>query len=160
MLYLSTGSNLGHRKNHLAEAEAQIAKKIGRITRKSRIYETSAWGITDQPSYLNQVLEVETSFTAFDILGKIHQIEQQAGRHRLQKWAARTLDIDILFLNNQIIDTPNLNLPHPHLQDRNFVLVPLCELIPDFQHPILQKKIHELRTNCSDELAVSIYQGY
>ncbi len=153
-IYLLTGGNLGNRHENLQFAIRGVEKKIGVITRKSAVYETSAWGITEQPAFLNQVLEIETNLDPLEILEKTQQIERQAGRTRHQKWQARTLDIDILFIDHQVISSEKLIIPHPHLQDRNFVLVPLAELIPDFEHPICRQSVQSLLAHCVDRLAV------
>ncbi|MEY4875951.1 MAG: 2-amino-4-hydroxy-6-hydroxymethyldihydropteridine diphosphokinase, partial [Bacteroidota bacterium] len=119
---------------------------------KSSIYRTKAWGNENQNDFLNQCLIIETELSAESCLQKILLIEQNLGRKREEKWGPRTIDIDILFFNSEIVDKPNLQIPHPYLHLRRFTLAPLHELIPDFIHPILKKNISELLLHCKDEL--------
>ena len=156
--YLLIGGNLGDRFLNLQRASELISEMIGEIQKKSAVYETAAWGLEEQPSFLNQVLEVATELSPENLLAEIHFIEGKLERQRLQKWGARTMDIDILFYESQVIDTPNLTVPHPYLHLRRFTLVPLCELIPNFVHPILQKTVGELLEECGDELEVEVFK--
>ncbi len=118
------------------------------------MYATAAWGNTHQPDFLNQVIVVETALTAQTCMKIILQIEKDMGRKRTVKNAPRIIDIDILFFDKQIIKEKNLIVPHPEIQNRRFVLIPLNELVPNFIHPVLQQNIHQLLTNCSDKLNV------
>lgn len=152
--YLLIGGNLGVRLLNLQKAKAAIVEKIGKISTESSIYETAAWGIEDQPDFLNQVLEVMTELSPEELLVEIHLIEGELERKRLQKWGTRTMDIDILFYESQLVDTPSLKIPHPYLHKRRFTLVPLCELIPNFVHPVLHKTVERLLLECGDELEV------
>lgn len=152
--YLLIGGNLGKRFLNLQKAKIEIGKRIGKINIESSIYETAAWGVEEQPDFLNQVLEVSTELSPKELLAEIHIIEAILERKRLRKWGTRTMDIDILFYESQIINTPNLKIPHPYLHLRRFTLVPLCDLIPDFVHPVLQKTVKELLEECGDELEV------
>lgn len=154
-IYLLTGGNIGDRKKNVETAAALIQKEIGSIVRSSKIYETEAWGITNQTSFYNQVLLIESKFSAKEILQKILKIEEEMGRVRTVKNAARIIDIDILFFNNEVINEPNLNVPHREIVNRRFVLTPLNELAPDFVHPVLNKSIDYLLANCKDELKVT-----
>ncbi len=153
-IYLLLGSNLGNRLAHLANALQQLAAEAGCINQLSAIYETAAWGKTDQPAFLNQVIRISSSLTPENLLDTILAIEQTLGRTRQKKWAARTIDIDILFYHDQIIEQPNLTIPHPELPNRRFALEPLAEIAPHFVHPALQKTIEELLSECPDKLAV------
>ena len=157
-VYLHLGTNLGDRLEHLHYAHQQIAMHLGQLIQYSAIYETAAWGNLHQPDFLNQVIVLETNHPPADVLERCLQIEKARGRERLQKWSARILDIDLLFYANQIIQTPQLTLPHPQLHLRNFVLVPLLDVAPDFVHPVLQRTIRELYEDCPDTLAVNSYQ--
>ena len=152
--FLHTGSNLGDKGQNLATARVKIEANIGRIKKASKVYLTKAWGITDQPDFLNQALEVETRLSPLELLNTIIQIEQEMGRKREIKWGERLIDIDILFYNNEIIDLPQLIIPHPYLHYRNFVLIPMLEIAPDLNHPILNQSIAELTSSSNDELIV------
>jgi 2-amino-4-hydroxy-6-hydroxymethyldihydropteridine diphosphokinase len=156
-VYLGIGGNKGNRAQLLAKAQRLIASHIGRITSQSSLYETAAWGNTKQANFLNQVLKVETKLNAPQCMQACLDIEKELGRTRNQKWESRTMDLDILFFNNEIIKTKSLIVPHPHLHERNFVLAPLCEIAPHFLHPVLRKKIFTLYRNATDQLEVKIY---
>ncbi len=153
-IYLGIGGNKGKRVQLLQKAHALIEEKMGVITRTSSIYETAAWGKTNQPNFLNQVLKVETSLDAQACMRACLSIEQELGRTRKQKWESRTMDIDILFYNTAIINSKNLIVPHPYLHERNFVLAPLNEIAPHFVHPVLRKKIFTLLKTSPDQLEV------
>ena len=152
--YLLIGGNLGNRKENLSKAIVLIRKHCGSLTNASSLYETAAWGMTEQPSFLNQALEISTSLNAKQLMRKILKIETMMGRVRNEKFGPRTIDIDILFYENEIHDLPFLKIPHPELQNRRFVLVPLAELNPELQHPVLKKTIAELLEECPDNLEV------
>lgn len=152
--YLLLGSNIGNSKKQLAVATGRINKNIGKVIRQSHLYATAAWGNTNQPDFLNQVLVVETKLTAQQTIETILSIEKNMGRVRTVKNAPRVIDIDILFFNKDIIAAPHLTVPHPEIQNRRFVLVPLNELSPNFRHPVFQQSIHHLLKNCRDRLNV------
>ena len=152
--YLLLGSNMGNNKALLSSAAVQIVKKIGSITRKSSLYSTAAWGNTRQPDFLNQVIIVETELTAIQTMQTILNIEKKMGRVRTVKNAPRIIDIDILFFNKEIIDQKDLIIPHPQIQNRRFVLVPLNQLSPNLKHPVLKKTVHQLLIHCPDKLNV------
>ena len=158
-VYLLTGGNMGDRPGNLARAKNMISDKLGKIARVSSVYETASWGITDQPDFLNQVVLVETKFSAQHIMQVILAIEEQMGRIRTQKNASRIIDIDILFFNNEIINETGLSIPHPQIQYRKFTLLPLQEIAPELYHPVLKKNIKELVAACEDDLEVKIYAG-
>ena len=145
IVYLLLGSNLGNRKEIIDKAVELLRQKVGVIILQSKDYETAPWGVTDQPDFLNLVVSIETRLKPFEILEKTQSIENQLGRVRKEKWGARLIDIDILFYGNEIIDEPNLKIPHPLLQERDFALSPLVEIAPDFVHPVLGQTILELR---------------
>ena len=126
--YLLIGGNLGNRKENLSKAISLINEQCGSLTRSSSIYETEAWGKTDQPSFLNQALEISTSLNARQLMRKVLKIEKEMGRVRKEKLGPRIIDIDILLFENEIHDLRFLKIPHPEMQNRRFVLVPLAEI--------------------------------
>lgn len=152
--YLLLGSNMGNSKKLLAAAAKHIRKQIGLVTRQSGLYSTAAWGNTQQPDFLNQVIVVQTKLTAQQTIQTILSIEKEMGRVRTVKNAPRIIDIDILFFNKDIIKEKNLEVPHPHIPNRRFVLIPLNELSPNLKHPVFQQSIHYLLENCKDPLNV------
>ena len=158
-VYLLTGGNIGDRLNNLHQCCGLLEKMVGSVAEKSSVYETAAWGITNQPSFLNQVLCIESEFDAHAILRTILSIEEKMGRKRVEKMGPRTIDIDILFYNAQTITLPDLVIPHPDFANRRFVLDPLNEIAPLLVHPVLQKTISELLNDCKDQLKVNLYRG-
>lgn len=157
-VYLLLGSNLGDSETVLRLAKSLIEARIGAVIKASSIYLTKAWGIENQPDFLNQVLELDTELDASNVLNCILEIEQELGRIRFQKWGTRIIDIDILYFGKSIIDTKDLVIPHHENQNRNFVLVPMSEIAPDFMHPVLQLSQTELLNNCPDKLKVTLFQ--
>lgn len=157
--YLITGGNIGDRKKHLERAAGYIAEKIGHILKSSAIYETAAWGNTDQSSFYNQVHLVETTLSPDEVMSIILKIEQEMGRIRTEKNAARIIDIDILFFNDEIINTASVVVPHKEIQNRKFVLKPLLELTPGFVHPLLHKTIAQLDAETRDQLEVNLVEN-
>lgn len=152
--YLLTGGNIGDRRKNLQNATAYIEKEAGHIKAISGIYETAAWGKTDQPSFLNQSIGIETNLDAMGLLKVVMGIERKMGRHRDEKYGPRIIDIDILLFNEDIITEPSLIIPHSQLANRRFALTPLSEIAPDAFHPVLKKNIHILLLECKDELPV------
>ncbi len=154
LVYLSLGSNMGNSIAQMEAACAKIESSIGKIIQQSSLFTTAAWGNTQQPDFVNQVILVETGQHYQDVMLSILRIEQEMGRVRTIKNAPRIIDIDILFYNNAVVNEENLHIPHPLLQERNFVLTPLMELSPDFVHPVLHQTIRELMDACADKLPV------
>ncbi len=155
--YLLLGSNLGDRQLYLARACALIADEVGEVFEQSAIYETEAWGKTDQPGFLNMALAVNTTFSPLELLHKVLEIEQKLGRVRHEKWGARLIDIDIIFYGDEIVDIKDeLQIPHPEMQRRKFVLQPLAAIAPDLVHPVLRQTMTELLGQLADSLSVKI----
>ena len=154
-VFIITGGNIGDRMKNLETAEKMIEEQIGHVIQTSKIYETEAWGINDQPSFYNQVLIVETNFSSDKVIKKILKIEVDMGRVRTIKNAARNIDIDILFFNDDIVNEENLTIPHPQIINRRFVLMPLNEIASAKNHPVYNKSVAQLLAECKDELKVT-----
>lgn len=152
--FLLLGTNLGDRKKNLLIARNAIEVSVGPILKASSIYQTEAWGKTDQPDFLNQALEVQTTLSAEDVLAEILKIEQTMGRARRVHWGERIMDIDILLYEKKMVSSSSLTIPHPQLPNRRFALEPLAEIGGDVMHPILQLTIQEILEQCSDLLEV------
>ena len=153
-VYLLTGANLGDRKEQLRRAMNGIAEKCGTIIDHSSLYETAAWGNTNQNDFLNQVMLIETRLGARALLNEILALENRMGRVRTARYEPRIIDIDILFFNHEIIHQHGLIVPHPELQNRRFVLEPLVEIAPALIHPQYYKTLQQLLIECPDLLAV------
>ena len=153
-VFLLLGSNLGDREAYLKKAIDLIETELGVAVKKTSVYETEAWGKTDEPNYLNQVVQVDTTLSARQVLEKILQIEIRMGRVRERKWGSRIIDIDILFYGQHMINEPGLIVPHPELHNRRFTLEPLSEIVPDLEHPLLKKSIFQLKSELKDNLIV------
>jgi 2-amino-4-hydroxy-6-hydroxymethyldihydropteridine diphosphokinase len=156
--WLLIGGNMGHRMENLANATSLIEKYCGSIGLASSVYETEAWGKEDQPPFLNQALEINTSLAARQLLSQILAIEKKMGRSRTEKFGPRHIDIDILFFDDEIINKLGLDIPHPRIQDRRFVLVPLAEIAAEKIHPAFKITVRELLKYCTDPLQVSLYR--
>jgi len=152
--YLLTGGNIGNRKAMLQQAIQLLNEYCGKVTAESSLYETAAWGNTDQSAFLNQALELETGLNARQLIRKILKVEKLMGRERKEKYGPRIIDIDILLFNDETHDIPFLKLPHPEMQNRRFALTPLAEIAPDIIHPVLKKTIKNLLQDCPDTLEV------
>ncbi|MFT3843941.1 MAG: 2-amino-4-hydroxy-6-hydroxymethyldihydropteridine diphosphokinase [Lacibacter sp.] len=152
--FILLGSNQGHRKAFLAKAKQQIVEQCGHIIKESSIYETAAWGNTKQAAFLNQVVVISTKLPPNDLMKTLLQIEAILGRIRTEKYGPRTIDLDILFFDNLIFHSSTVTLPHPSIQDRRFVLIPLAEICPGKIHPVYQRKITTLLKECKDLLEV------
>lgn len=154
---LLLGSNLGNRLEILSRAIDLLKELVGEITRISSVYESAAWGNLNQSSFLNQVLELQTELLPEQILQQTQAIEKKLGRQKREHWGPREIDIDLLFYGNLIQTNPALTLPHPQLHLRRFTLLPLVEILPDLQHPVLRKPITEILEICPDKLEVHLY---
>ncbi|HNR20251.1 MAG TPA: 2-amino-4-hydroxy-6-hydroxymethyldihydropteridine diphosphokinase [Bacteroidia bacterium] len=153
---LLLGSNMGERKYQIVKALELLEREVGEIILQSGLYETEAWGKTDQPPFLNLCVVIETKFSPKDVLAKNLLIEADMGRVRGDKWGARVIDIDILFYGNEIVEERNLRIPHPEFENRKFAIVPLMEIQPAFIHPVSSKTIQEVYANCNDSLKVRL----
>lgn len=153
-VFLLLGSNLGDRNLYLNKAIAHIKKNITRVIKISSVYETQSWGKADAPDYLNQVIHFKTHLSAQSILRKVLAIETVLGRQRKVRYGSRTIDIDILFYGQFIIDEPGLHIPHPELHKRRFTLEPLAEIAPEFVHPVLNLSVTQIKNELKDSLNV------
>ncbi len=142
-VYLALGSNLGDRLANLEAAVAALPPAV-KVLERSPIYETAPWGVTDQPAFLNMVVQGETGLAPAALLARLKRLESRLGRLPSIRFGPRLIDIDILFYGSRILVTPRLTIPHPQLHQRAFVLVPLADLAPSFVHPVLGKPIREL----------------
>ena len=144
IVYMQLGSNLGEREQLINDAIHKISEHVGEINNCSKIYESKPWRVDGQRNYLNQIIEVKTLLAAQDILSATLEIEHNLGRVRIEKWGERLIDIDIIFFNNEIIETADLCIPHKHMHERNFVLAPLNEIAADFIHPKYNMTVSQL----------------
>lgn len=164
--YLLLGSNLGDRESYLSKAIDLLELEAGQVTNRSALYSTAPWAPdvslkavnAAQGDFLNQALELSTPLSAPQLLDKILAIELKLGRKRDQKWEARIIDIDILFYNQEIIQSPDLTVPHPFLHQRRFALMPLAEIAGNFTHPLIKKSVKKLLLSASDNLKVAIHK--
>jgi 2-amino-4-hydroxy-6-hydroxymethyldihydropteridine diphosphokinase len=141
--YLGLGSNLGDRRANLRAAVKGLAPPV-RVITESAIYETPPWGVENQPGFLNMTLKAETELSPMELRDHVKHIERELGRGPMYHWGPRVIDIDILFYDDLIVDTPGLVIPHPHLHNRGFVLVPLATIAPDLVHPALGLSVREM----------------
>jgi 2-amino-4-hydroxy-6-hydroxymethyldihydropteridine diphosphokinase len=153
-VFISLGSNIGDRAENLKKAIHSIELKMGAIVRQSSVYETKPWGYSNQPDFFNQVILIHSDKSPEDCLRSLSSIEDEMGRKRMEKWGKRLIDLDLLYVNDAIIHSEKLTLPHPGIAQRRFVLVPLVEIAPDFIHPQLKKHQRQLLAECADLLEV------
>ncbi|HUL16656.1 MAG TPA: 2-amino-4-hydroxy-6-hydroxymethyldihydropteridine diphosphokinase [Terriglobales bacterium] len=156
-VYLSLGSNLGDRAANLNNAISALAGIGVRVLKISSFYETEPVDFLDQPWFLNCVLEAETTLSPLDLLHALRAIEQQMGSKKAFAKGPRILDLDILLYGQESITTPELQIPHPRMLARNFVLVPLAEIAPGFQHPIWDAPVRDLLSRASDKSSVRLF---
>ncbi len=152
---LLLGSNIGEPVKNLRKAKKLVEKSCGKISGVSSLYATAPWGDIAQDDFLNAVLVIDTSLSPRQLLNTILDIENKMGRVRKEKFGPRLIDIDILFYGDEIVDETGLSIPHPLMQERKFVLVPLAEVAAEKIHPVLLQNIHQLLTKCKDEQDVT-----
>ncbi len=155
IVFLGLGSNMGDRKANLAKAVAILSQKMS-LLRQSSLYKTAAWGYTEQADFLNQVLKVESDLKPLPLLNFLKKSEVEIGRVENFRYGPRLIDIDILFYDDLIRNTKKLQIPHPRIAERAFVLVPLNEIAPDFMHPVLGKTIAEMLAEVPDKEGVRL----
>ncbi len=145
-VFIGLGTNLGDRQENLARARELLSEKLS-LTAVSRIYETEPWGYADQPKFLNQVIAGETELTPTRLLDFLKRIEKKIGREQTFRYGPRVIDLDILFYGDRVVKTKRLEIPHPRIAQRAFVLVPLAELAPGLVHPVTGKSVEEVKKN-------------
>jgi 2-amino-4-hydroxy-6-hydroxymethyldihydropteridine diphosphokinase len=157
---LGLGGNIGDVIAVLTKSICAIENEIGEVKLKSNLYQTQAWGVEDQADFTNMVVLIETDKTPHEVLFRCLSIEKKLGRNRkgAKKWGERIIDIDVLFYDDKLVNTPDLILPHPHLHERNFVLFPLVDILPELRHPILNKTIAELKKETKDNQRVILLE--
>jgi 2-amino-4-hydroxy-6-hydroxymethyldihydropteridine diphosphokinase len=142
--FLALGSNIGDREANLRDAVTRLESHEIHLLRRSSLYETAPQELLDQPWFLNAVVQVETSLFPMQLLARVREIERQMGRRRVTPKGPRNIDIDILFYGRSVIAAPELEVPHPRMAQRRFVLEPLAEIAPDFRHPVTGKTAKEM----------------
>ncbi len=154
-LFLLLGGNMGNKRQLFEKALSRLGDELGEITQISSIYETEPWGFQSDDLFWNQVVVLNTGWSPEDILKKTQAIELELGRTRkAEQYVSRLIDIDLLFYNDLVLRNPYLELPHPRMVERRFVLEPLSEIAPNFIHPVFNQSIKTLLKNCSDPLQV------
>ncbi|MBD5586322.1 2-amino-4-hydroxy-6-hydroxymethyldihydropteridine diphosphokinase [Clostridium botulinum] len=143
-VYVAFGSNIGEKESYIKRALEKIEERGMEIIKVSSIYETEPYGVLDQDSFLNGVVKIETNLTPEDLIGELLNIEKQLDRVRERRWGPRTIDLDIIFYDDLIINEKDLVIPHKDMENREFVLKPLCDIDENFIHPVLKKSVREL----------------
>ena len=150
-VFIGLGCNEGDSLQHLSDARRNISElPEANLIAASSFYRTAAWGKTDQPDFINQVIQISSTFHPEELMLSLLQIEERMGRKREEKWGPRSIDLDILFFGQSILHSDLLQVPHPHITERRFVLEPLCELAPAFTHPLNGKTVRQLLELCTD----------
>jgi len=151
-IYLCIGGNLGEREANLEEALEFIDFNFGDVVGVSSMYESEPWGMSDVPNFLNQVVHIQSELTDKELLEEIADLEEFFGRERSsQGYVSREMDIDVLFIDEEVISTEALQVPHPRISERRFVLEPMAEIAPEFIHPELKQAVEVLLKACSDK---------
>jgi len=157
-IFLSLGSNLGDRRSHIEQAVEMLTRSAGKLRRRSALYETEPWADTPGDDFLNLVVEMTTELEPLPLLEVLHATEAACGRKPDPvRYAPREVDIDILFYGTDVLAFPNLVIPHPALQDRRFVMVPMCEIAPRWKHPVSGATMAALLRRCTDPKQVRIF---
>ena len=144
IVYIGLGSNIGNREENCRKAIKLLKENGIAVKKESSMHETEPWGVKDQPKFINMAIEIETNKNPEDLLGILKNIERQIGRTESVKWGQRIIDLDIVLYDDLNIETPHLEIPHPFMHEREFVLKPLCEIAPDKKHPVTGKTIKEM----------------
>lgn len=156
VIYLALGSNLGDRLTNLRKAIAFLPPKVQHDIQSS-VYETEPWGYSDQPAFLNQIIKANTTLDPFNLLVFLKEIEVKQGREETFRFGPRLIDIDILFYDDLVMETPKLTIPHARIAERAFVLIPLAEIAPDLRHPVLGRTIQQLKADV-DASSIELFQ--
>lgn len=157
-LVLIIGGNLGNRLLLIEKTVDLLIQVFGLPNKASSVYESSPWGGNSSGNFLNQVLVFYTDLNPEKVLSHIQEIEKSLGRQRDLKWGNRTMDIDILYYGEKVISSEYLQIPHPFIADRKFVLEPLTEILPDFIHPVLKVSNKQMNMDCQDQSEITVYQ--
>lgn len=159
-VFILLGSNLGNRERLVNQACRMMGERCGEIMAKSRLYESEPWGFKSEHWFLNQVVQINTLLSPNELMQTLLDIEKELGRDRTTPhdgYVSRPMDLDILYFGNEVVDTELVNAPHPRLYQRRFTLLPLCDLAPDFVHPVLKKTNHQLLDECQDTGIVKLF---
>jgi len=159
-VYLGLGSNLGDREKHLSDAVSLLTEEAGELLQCSSVWETEPWGFEADTTFLNMAISIETPLDVEEFFSVMHSIESRLGRERTGKgYCSRTIDIDVLFWGSEIINRNGIQVPHPAIQSRLFVLSPLNEIAADFIHPVSRLSVSEMLNRCGDRSGIKRFRG-